>query len=1400
MLWVNPMKSFNVKGFVDLKQNEEEPEKGGGILNVPGRAVPAKGSSVTAAVFRQENIFASFVNNRSWHKEFEPEEGYNWLDGMPRGYEDYASRFVLARSKKEANNIRNQIDSENQDKSLLGDHPIQSFFTGFIANALDPTILLPGTGFYKAAKGYSKAALATVDVGVSAGVQGVAQELLLHPTQQARTIEESQFNVMASMALGSALGGAASFISTRNGIKTSEQMAKILDTGEISPPAKITDDPLTMTKEAFDDANQAITSSGDGSLGAAKVTELEGDELLMNRQIAKIYGETLGRTTSLSRGLTSPFKTVRAFIPEILENNLFLKKNTAAYGNQSSHHALETKIKESYGASDKALSEYMDVFYEMNGLAPDAFGRRIRHALDPNKKVVSYDDYVVGVWRATISGASDNPGFMKAANILKEKIFEPWKDKMIEIGELPPNVDPKTAINYFTRMYNVDKINDPRFRGSYEVDDNNTFYTRVKNYVLRINDVLKEQRPAMMELETQISKLQSSETRLINTKKEADRLRQTAEADKEAADTLMGEAFDKNKDKAQPAIDKWIEKNRLSEQDILEIQENLNESKTTLETLNQIQKDKQLHADDLKEFNKLQEQIAKAEQEKADAVKWLEKQISDIHAENKALKEEARAYKEETGEPLEIKLKKTGILQEKLNKAKAVGTERVKAAKNNLGKFESSFSEEKLRIAKRIARLEESIRSAEKIKEIELRNIGKSIDAKRNEIVKILKEREKYIYRKVDRLSKLDERLAANPIEPVTKAKKDLEKKLKEDFIPDLFNSKGKVRTILEGETDVRATVESIIDNITGLNDNRYSNPLLRGIDGTSPNSTKNRHFLIPDEELDGFMIIDPSRIVPMYTRGVVPHYHITKWAQEQGFDKGTEFVKHRMDEVMAEYKKLLLEAVKPAIKEKLQAKYNPLLEEAKDPLRPDVWTDKYRQVMQTYTEELKKSQDPKYADFLTRRFKEAENDIKSSLQILMGLYGNGANVVDTKISKLVRTLGQYNFLRMMGYMVSSSFTDPGMIVAKNGFASFVHEGMLPIIKGLKSAKINKQLALDFGRAGNAYIGVRLSSMIEQKGLAQETGLFPRAFKTLVDTFGNVTGMSYWMDAMQYMASNVSISRTLRTIDNIMTGKKVKESDILRLNQIGISKSDMAKIHEQFKLHGGQEEGSYFINWAEWDTNSKEGLESLNSFKYATLKDLDATIVVPGVGDKPLAAHQWYGQMILQFKTFALGATNKLLISGLQRRDAEFAQGVISLLALGELVYCFNKIAKNQEISDDPAVHMHEMIDRSGLMGILMEVPQTLQKIGLMPGTATSRYTSRGPLSSLFGPTLGSLEDFVYLLNRFRNANETPLTTKDADKILKFAPLNNVWYLDALNRRLGLTKSLAMSAGFEEAE
>ena len=125
------------------------------------------------------------------------------------------------------------------------------------------------------------------------------------------------------------------------------------------------------------------------------------------------------------------------------------------------------------------------------------------------------------------------------------------------------------------------------------------------------------------------------------------------------------------------------------------------------------------------------------------------------------------------------------------------------------------------------------------------------------------------------------------------------------------------------------------------------------------------------------------------------------------------------------------------------------------------------------------------------------------------------------------------------------------------------------------------------------------------------------------------------------------------------------------------------------------------------------------------------------------------GQHVGQFKSFAFTATQAVMISGLQQRDAAVLNGVLLSIALGALVYGLQEYIKGREPSDDPGVVMVEAFDRSGLTGWLMDAHNMTERVTrggiglsrLTGGPTMSRYQSRNVTDTLMGPTAGFFTD-----------------------------------------------------------
>lgn len=154
----------------------------------------------------------------------------------------------------------------------------------------------------------------------------------------------------------------------------------------------------------------------------------------------------------------------------------------------------------------------------------------------------------------------------------------------------------------------------------------------------------------------------------------------------------------------------------------------------------------------------------------------------------------------------------------------------------------------------------------------------------------------------------------------------------------------------------------------------------------------------------------------------------------------------------------------------------------------------------------------------------------------------------------------------------------------------------------------------------------------------------------------------------------------------------------------------------------------------------------------------------------------------------------RILLSGLQQRDAAALSGAVLSVGLGMGVYALKTMQYGGELSDDPTQWLVEGVDRSSLFGWLMDMNNTAEKVVRdllgIPG-GVSRYQSRNWVGAMAGPSFGLLTDVTVVTS---SAISGDWRDSDTRAIRRILPYQNLFYLrglfdaveDGLNQGLGV--------------
>ena len=410
-------------------------------------------------------------------------------------------------------------------------------------------------------------------------------------------------------------------------------------------------------------------------------------------------------------------------------------------------------------------------------------------------------------------------------------------------------------------------------------------------------------------------------------------------------------------------------------------------------------------------------------------------------------------------------------------------------------------------------------------------------------------------------------------------------------------------------------------------------------------------------------------------------------------------------------------------------------------------------------------------------------SDLEAAVELVRGTYGLPKDP-HAWHSVALRTMKHYNTLTMLtGFL--AAVPDVARVVMtsgiKRGFRTqfnllddYLSDGTL--------FKLGKQEARSAGEAWDLITGQRAMLMGDIGDMFGIANKLERGTGKLAHfNFMYVNMMSRWTEFAKSLASVTIGSRIIQ--DSIKWGKGgLTDKWKTALASSGIDKDMARRIAVQFEKHGTKTKHNFMANTAEWTDDAAR-----SAFRNALNKDINITVVTPGLGDTPKWMSTEYGSVFAQFKKFAMGATQRMLLRGMQEKDMDFLFGAMLLLGSGMFIDAvYHKYRFNRNYSKLPFTQkLLNAFDRSGLAGIYTDLNRALEtltdnRIGIAPflGSAKPYGSSmRWKMGTLGGPTGGQLYNIADILfdvfgNKYNHHS--------AKNVRRLIPFQNVWYLDWL--------------------
>lgn len=488
----------------------------------------------------------------------------------------------------------------------------------------------------------------------------------------------------------------------------------------------------------------------------------------------------------------------------------------------------------------------------------------------------------------------------------------------------------------------------------------------------------------------------------------------------------------------------------------------------------------------------------------------------------------------------------------------------------------------------------------------------------------------------------------------------------------------------------------------------------------------KERTFLIPDEEIEDFLVSDVGEVMSRYARTMSADIEMTRRFGRP--DPGEDLAKRIMDDA----NKQADDMPDGPAKEKF-------LKQA----------EREAGVVQTLVERVRgvdtRPADPSY----------------------MGL---------RRMGKVARDL---NFVRLLGKVTLSSIPDLGRVFTQEGTARTMGVLLRGFGNGFKEVRMGIKEARMAGTALDMWRSQTLSAVLDVGARYGETSRAEKVLDQGTQHFANFTGINRWNTALKGITSTLATSRLLSTTEKLLKGQKLTSREIRKLARSGIDETMARRIADQAEHWEREADGIIFANTEAWTDGAAR-----EAFRDAILRDVDNTIITPTAGDAPLWTSSEWGKTVFQFKRFSGAAVQRITVSALQERDMVTLNGLMAMIGLGALSTALRDIATDGSVRERTGRQWAvDAVDRSGVLAMFMEGDALMDKftgIGIarsISGEQASRFAARGAIGQALGPTFGLAEDIQKAL---LTATDDTFTQSDTKTLRRLVPAQNLIGVSAL--------------------
>jgi len=444
-------------------------------------------------------------------------------------------------------------------------------------------------------------------------------------------------------------------------------------------------------------------------------------------------------------------------------------------------------------------------------------------------------------------------------------------------------------------------------------------------------------------------------------------------------------------------------------------------------------------------------------------------------------------------------------------------------------------------------------------------------------------------------------------------------------------------------------------------------------------------------------------------------------------------------------------------------------------------------QIHKEYTDRIFNAKSKSAKEAIEREMIDVLDDLEANVGLIRGTYGLSANP-EGAISRTIRVAKNITAMTYLSGILAAVPDVARLVMADGITKNFgrLYEGFFNDM-GWRMLKLSKKDALLAGEAADMYLGTRAALFADTSDMFGLMNTVERTTGQISNFyFSYINGMNLWNTGVKNIASLVNGSKILDYVELLAKGEKIGIKEKAQLANLFIDDVMAKRIYKQYQEHGlgkGAGESAGYKSLRVGRTDNWTDKVARDTYLSALQKDINITIVTPGKGDVPLWMNRELGGVLAQFKKFGMGATQRILMRGLQERDTNFMLGVVGLVSLGAMVDSFRQRQFGRDYSKKKFQDkLISAIDRSAVLGIFTDVNRMVEtlsnnRLGLSPmiGAGRKYEPTFKQKMGLAGPTASYIANIYDIMLDWGKGTHDYTTAKAIRKTL---PFQNIWYLD----------------------